>query len=85
MRQHPSEIDPSVTTVIKPTASPSYPSEHAATAGAAAAVLAYLFPDQASSVRDMADQAGQSRIFAGVAFPSDVVSGMDLGNQVAKP
>ncbi len=84
MRQHPSEVDSTVTTVIKPTASPSYPSEHAATAGAAAAVLAYLFPDQASSVRDMADQAGQSRVFAGVAFPSDVVSGMDLGNQVGQ-
>jgi membrane-associated phospholipid phosphatase len=70
--------------VVTPTASPSYPSEHAATAGAAAAVLAYLFPDQASSVRDMADQAGQSRVFAGVAFPSDVVSGMDLGNQVGQ-
>jgi membrane-associated phospholipid phosphatase len=84
MRQHPSEVDPSVTTVIKPTASPSYPSEHAATAGAAAAVLAYLFPDQAASVHDMADQAGQSRVFAGVAFPSDVVSGMDLGNQVGQ-
>jgi membrane-associated phospholipid phosphatase len=84
MRQHPSEIDPTVTTVIQPTASPSYPSEHAATAGAAAAVLAYLFPDQAASVRDMADQAGQSRVFAGVAFPSDVVSGMDLGNQVGQ-
>jgi len=40
MRQHPSEIDPTVTTVVKPTASPSYPSEHAVTAGAAAAVLA---------------------------------------------
>jgi membrane-associated phospholipid phosphatase len=84
MRQHPSEVDPSVTTVIKPSASPSYPSEHAATAGAAAAMLAYLFPDQAASVHDMADQAGQSRVFAGVAFPSDVVSGMDLGNQVAQ-
>jgi membrane-associated phospholipid phosphatase len=84
MRQHPSEVDPSVTTAIKATASPSYPSEHAATAGAAAAVLAYLFPDQASSVHDMADQAGQSRVFAGVAFPSDVVSGMDLGNQVGQ-
>lgn len=84
MRQHPSEIDPSVVTVIKPTASPSYPSEHAATAGAAAAVLAYLFPDQAASLRDMADQAGQSRVFGGVAFPSDVVSGMDLGNQVGQ-
>src|SRR5437868_4636859 len=84
MRQHPSEVDPTVSTVIKPTASPSYPSEHAVTAGAAATVLAYLFPDQASSLADMANQAGQSRILAGVAFPSDVVSGMDLGTQVGQ-
>jgi len=84
MRQHPSEIDSGVTTVVKPTASPSYPSEHAVTAGAAAAVLAYLFPNHASSFTDMADQAGQSRIFAGVAFPSDVISGMDLGNQIGQ-
>jgi len=84
MRQHPSEIDPTVTTVITPTASPSYPSEHAVTAGAAATVLAFLFPDQASSLAEMANQAGQSRILAGVAFPSDVISGMDLGTQVGQ-
>jgi len=84
MRQHPSDIDPTITTVVKPTASPSYPSEHAVTAGAAAAVLTYLFPDQASSVSEMANQAGESRIFAGVAFPSDVISGLDLGNQVGQ-
>jgi membrane-associated phospholipid phosphatase len=83
-RQHPSEIDPTISTVIKPTASPSYPSEHAVTAGAASAVLAYLFPDQASSVAEMTNQAGQSRILAGVAFPSDVVSGTDLGTQVGQ-
>jgi hypothetical protein len=84
MRQHPSEIDPTVSTVVKPTASPSYPSEHAVAAGAAATVLAYLFPDQASIVAEMANQAGQSRILAGVAFPSDVISGMDLGTQVGQ-
>ena len=55
MRHHPSEIDPTVTTVVQPTASPSYPSEHAVTAGAAAAVLAYLFPDQASAIGEMAN------------------------------
>jgi membrane-associated phospholipid phosphatase len=83
-RQHPSELDSTVTTVVTPTASPSYPSEHAATAVAAATVLAYLFPDQAAAVKGMSDQAGWSRIMAGVAFPSDVVGGTDLGNQVAQ-
>jgi membrane-associated phospholipid phosphatase len=83
-RQHPSEMDSSLTTVIAPPASPSYPSEHAATATAAAAVLAYLFPDQAAALKAMSDQAGWSRIMAGVAFPSDVIGGNDLGNQVAQ-
>ena len=55
-RKHPSEVDPIISTVIPPTASPSYPSEHAATAAAAAAVLAYLFPDQSSALNDMVDQ-----------------------------
>jgi membrane-associated phospholipid phosphatase len=83
-REHPSEIDSSVSTVVTASASPSYPSEHAVTAAAAAAVLAYLFPDQAAAVNDMADQAGWSRIIAGVAFPSDVIGGMDLGYQVGQ-
>ena len=83
-RRHPSEVDASVTAVVTPTASPSYPSEHAATASAAATVLAYLFPDQANTLKAMADQAAWSRIMAGVAFPSDVVGGLDLGNQVAQ-
>src|SRR5204863_1552041 len=84
MRQHPSDIYPTITTVVKPTASPSYPSEHAVTAGAAAAVLAYLFPDQASAIAEMDNQAGQSRILGGVAFTSDVISVTDQGTQVGQ-
>jgi membrane-associated phospholipid phosphatase len=83
-RQHPSEIDSTLTTVIAPSSSPSYPSEHAATAAAASTVLTYLFPDQAAALKAMSDQAGWSRIMAGVAFPSDVIGGRDLGNQVAQ-
>ena len=44
-REHPSDLDPTVAPVVAVPQSPSYPSEHAAAAGAAAAVLAYLFPD----------------------------------------
>lgn len=84
MRPHPSEVDPTLTTVLKPSQSPSYPSEHAAAAGAAAAVLSYLFPDQAAALRQAAQQVADSRVFAGVAFPSDVMGGMDLGNQVGQ-
>jgi len=84
LRKHPSEIDAGVNPVVAASQSPSYPSEHAATAGAAAAVLAYLYPDQAASVGAMASQAAQSRILAGAAFPSDVYAGIDLGNLVGQ-
>src|SRR5690242_21679891 len=53
-RPHPSDLDPGVAPAIAVPQSPSYPSEHAAVAGAAAAVLGYLFPDQVASVAAMA-------------------------------
>jgi membrane-associated phospholipid phosphatase len=81
-RKHPSDLDSTVAPVIAVPQSPSYPSEHAAAAGAAAAVLAYLFPDQETSVANMANEAATSRVLAGAAFPSDVFSGLDLGQSV---
>jgi len=81
-RPHPSSVDPSVAPVVAVPQSPSYPSEHAVAAGAAAAVLSYLFPDQAAKLSDTAYQAAMSRVMAGVAFPSDVLSGLDLGESV---
>jgi membrane-associated phospholipid phosphatase len=83
-RAHPSDLDASVHPVIANPLSPSYPSEHAVAAGAAAAVLSYLFPDQAGSFSDMASEAATTRVIAGVAFPSDVFSGLDLGQNVGK-
>ena len=83
-RNHPSDLDPTVAPVVAVPQSPSYPSEHAAAAGAAAAVLAYLFPDKATSLADMANEAATSRVMAGVAFPSDAFSGLDLGQGVGR-
>src|SRR5262249_32910294 len=63
--------------------SPSYPSEHAVAAGAASAVLAYFFPQQATFFNAKAEEAGQSRMLAGVQYPSDVKDGLELGRAVA--
>lgn len=82
-RPRPSEVDASLTTVIPNPASPSYPSEFAVTAGAASAVLAYIFPDDAQMYMDMAQEAVNSRLIAGIEFPSDAEAGMKLGQQVA--
>ncbi|MGH2704364.1 MAG: phosphatase PAP2 family protein [Actinomycetota bacterium] len=62
----------------------SYPSEHAALAGAASRILAYLFPDRPGPrLEQMAEEAAASRVRAGANFPSDVQAGLELGRQVA--
>src|SRR5215475_7729581 len=83
-RQRPSEVNSLVAPAIPVPNSPSYPSEHAAVASAAAAVLGYLFPNDAQTFADQAQECGESRLNAGVQFPSDVSGGMELGSKVAE-
>ncbi len=83
-RARPSELDHNLPTAVDVPDSPSYPSEHAAAAQAAAEVLASFFPSEAQSFRDMAAQAGRSRVLAGVQYPSDVAAGAALGAKVAE-
>ena len=83
-RPRPSEVDSHVAPVLSVPASPSYPSEHAVAAGAAAAVLGYLFPSEAQVFESAAQECGESRLNAGVQFPSDVSAGLELGRRVAE-
>jgi membrane-associated phospholipid phosphatase len=82
-RARPSALNRSLTTVLPNPNSPSYPSEHAVAAGAASAVLAFFFPADAEFFREKAEEAGRSRLLAGVNYPSDVAAGLDLGRAVA--
>jgi membrane-associated phospholipid phosphatase len=82
MRLRPAELDRRFQTLIPTPDSPSYPSEHAAVAGAAAAVLSYVFPDRAAYFAQQAEAAAQSRLVAGVHFRSDVTAGLALGRAV---
>jgi membrane-associated phospholipid phosphatase len=82
-RPHPAQVDPTLTTLLTAPDNPSYPSEHAATAGAAAAILTYLFPEDAALFAETAAAAGRSRVIAGVNYPSDVEAGLALGQAVA--
>ena len=83
-RPRPSQVDDDVPTALTVPNSPSYPSEHAAAAQAAASVLAYFLPAEASSFQTMAEQAALSRVQAGLQYPSDVTAGLDLGRKVAE-
>ncbi len=83
-RPRPSEINSNVAPVIPVPNSPSYPSEHAAVASAAAAMLGYLFPNDAQTYSNQAQECVESRLNAGVQFPSDVSAGLELGRKVAE-
>jgi len=74
-----------VSTLVPASPDPSYPSEHAAIAGAASRVLAFLYPNESAlRLDEMADQAGDSRVEAGTNTPIDVSAGLDLGRAVAE-
>jgi membrane-associated phospholipid phosphatase len=81
-RLHPADVSHDISPIVASTNSPSYPNEHAVTAGAACMVLSYLFPDQMATLTALESQAGNSRMLAGAAFPSDVERGMALGESV---
>jgi membrane-associated phospholipid phosphatase len=83
-RLRPQAADSSLAAKVPAPPSPSYPSDYAATAAAAAAVMAYLVPSEAAHFERMAEEAGKSRLFAGVEYPSDYLAGMELGRRVAQ-
>jgi hypothetical protein len=63
---------------------PSYPGAHGCTSGASAHVLGYLFPRDATALKQRADEAGESRIWAGIHYRSDTDAGLTLGRSVAQ-
>lgn len=83
-RPRPSTHNKAITPFLPTPDSPSYPCEHSVAAGAAAAILGYLFPNKADSLRQVAERACQSRVLAGVVYPSDSKAGFALGQRVAQ-
>ncbi len=83
-RQRPSEKDSAIMPRVAVPLSPSYPSEHAATASAASRVLGYLFPDKADVFESLAAEAARSRLYAGVQYPADVTAGQKLGQSTGE-
>jgi hypothetical protein len=51
---------------------------------AIASVEGALFPAEAQFITDKADEAGMSRLWAGIHFRSDIETGLKLGRSVAQ-
>jgi membrane-associated phospholipid phosphatase len=82
--KRPSQMDERISTPIEEPSSPSYTCSHAAFSGAGAEVLAYLFPDDAATLRQKAEEAAMSRVYAGIQFRFEGEAGLAGGRQVAK-
>jgi membrane-associated phospholipid phosphatase len=80
-RLRPYQVDGSIRTIGKLPKDASYPSGHTSAAFSAATVLSHLWPARAHEFGWWANQAGLSRIHAGVHFPSDVQMGAQLGTR----
>ena len=63
---------------------PSYTSGHSVFSAAASEVLAYIFPEEASTVRAWAEEAAISRVYGGIHWSFDATVGTDQGREVAQ-
>ena len=61
----------------------SYPSGHSAFASMSAILLAQIVPERRAAIFQRADVFAESRIVAGVHYPSDVQAGWISGTVVA--
>ena len=80
----PSQVDPSIRPIVGLPNHPSYPSNHACDSGAAADVLARLFPAQRVALQAMAREAAESRIDAGIHYRFDMDAGLAIGRAAAE-
>lgn len=63
---------------------PSYPSGHSCITAAFATVLASAFPSERAELEAMVEEAGLSRMYAGLHYRFDLEAGQELGRQVAR-
>jgi hypothetical protein len=83
-RKRPGEVDSTLAVAVAVAPVPSYPCEVSVVAGAAAAIIAHIYPKEAQRVAAAAEEASRSRVQAGAAFPSDAQAGLELGRKVAE-
>ena len=80
----PFQLDPAFVTLFRTPNHPSYPAAHACVSGASANIMSYLFPQGTGAFQAVAQEAGDSRIWAGIHFRSDVEAGSNLAHDVAQ-
>ncbi len=80
----PFQMDNKVRTNLGVPNFPSYTSGHSTFSGAAATVLSYVFPNEATKLANEAKEASNSRIFGLIHFRFDCEVGLDVGAKVGQ-
>jgi PAP2 superfamily len=78
----PSQLDPSIRTMVGLPNFPSYTSGHSTFSAAAATVLSYLFPSGAGVFEAEKNEAAISRLYGGIHYRSDIEIGKQHGDRV---
>lgn len=82
--KRPNMIDPELKTYIPTPNHPSFPSAHSTVSAAVVEVLNHYFPENKAEWEQLLEEAGMSRIWAGIHFPIDHKEGMALGKKVGQ-
>ena len=80
----PITADPTLDTLIPTPPFPSYTSGHSTISAAAATVLGYLFPADEAALAARANEARNSRLWAGIHFPIDNEMGALGGGMIGR-
>ncbi|MVT08388.1 phosphatase PAP2 family protein [Chitinophaga tropicalis] len=83
-RPAPYKVDSTLNVLIPKSDLPSYPSEDAVLAGAAAEMMKLLFPGDQDFIQQKVEEHKRSRIIAGANVRSDIEAGEALGKAVAQ-
>ncbi len=78
----PNQFDPTITTVVPNPPFPSYPSNAAVLYMAPALVLGHLVPREAERYQGWTKEFGESRLWAGIHFRSDIDVGWEMGRKI---
>ncbi|MEZ4619090.1 MAG: phosphatase PAP2 family protein [Caldilineaceae bacterium] len=75
----PSQLDPEIVPLFPNPPHPSYPAAHACNSGAGSTVLASFFPANSEALLAVGQEGGQSRLWAGIHYQSDIDEGLKIG------
>lgn len=78
----PCQLNPAIKTLTGVPNFPSYISGHSTFSGAAAALLSFVVPSNATKYNQMAQEASISRLMGGIHYRSDCSTGLQVGQNV---